>query len=192
MPGILDHLDLTSALVTVHTGKAEFLEDRKPVRDRTFIHRCTRVDGQTHLGDIEITGAQGYPGRLAAMATPHGLERTVQRNELPAFGGGGIEQPLVDAGITARVKQMDASRGTITSSTTAHLVEFGRTKGHVVQHHVADIGQVHALTERRCGDDAGEYTVTKRRFDDGAIGPAEAGVVKSRYAARSPPFAPAI
>ena len=54
--------------------------------------------------------------------------------------------------------QVNGRRLAVTAGTAAHLVELHRAEGHVVEHDVTDVGQVHALAKGTRRDDAGELS----------------------------------
>ena len=66
----------------------------------------------------------------------------------------------------------------IAAGTATHLVKLNRTKRHVVEHDMTDIGQVDALTEGRGRNDATEASVAKRFLDTAAIGARKPGVIE--------------
>ena len=73
---------------------------------------------------------------------------------------------------------MNHGRLAVATGASAHLVELDGAKGHVVEHDMADIGQVHALTKGRGRNDATEVSVTKRFLYAAAIGTREPGVIE--------------
>ena len=87
--------------------------------------------------------------RLAAVGAPHGLQRSIERDKLIALGRVTIEQALVNSGVARRIEQVNHGGLAIAAGTATHLVKLNRTKRHVVEHDMADIGQVDALTKSR-------------------------------------------
>ena len=100
--------------------------------------------------------------RLAAVGAPHSLQRAIERDELVALGRIAVEQALVNASVTRRIEQVNHGRLPVATGASAHLVELNAAKRHVIEHDMADIGQVHALTKGRGRNDATEASVTKR------------------------------
>ena len=77
------------------------------------------------------------------------LERPIERDKLIALGRVTIEQALINTSVTRRIEQVNHGRLPIAAGTATHLVKLNRAKRHVVEHDMADIGQVDALTEGR-------------------------------------------
>ncbi|VWM24902.1 Uncharacterised protein [Collinsella intestinalis] len=112
------------------------------------------------------------------MAAPHGLQRAIQRHQLATIGGRGVQKPLVDARVAAGIEQVDASGRPIAPRAAAHLIELDIAKGHMVEDHMTDVGDVHSLAKGGGGYDACEFTVAESGLDRGALGPCEPRMVK--------------
>ena len=73
---------------------------------------------------------------------------------------------------------MDHGGLSITAGTPAHLVELDGAKRHVVEHDMADIGQVDALAKGRGRNDAAEASVSECLLHTAAIGTRKPGVIE--------------
>ena len=86
---------------------------------------------------------------------------------------------LVDAGIGAPEQKMDARRPAVTPRTTAHLVKLDLVERQVVEHHMADVGNVDALSKRGGGHEHFERICSEQLLDALALGAGEACVVEA-------------
>ena len=147
MTGVLDHLDGPGIVISGHTSETELLENGQAAGHRTFVDGRAGIDCQAHLRDVEIARGQRARGRTTAMAAPHGLQRAIQRHQLATIGGRGVQKPLVDARVAAGIEQVDAGGRPIAPRAAAHLIELDIAKGHMVEDHMTDVGDVHPLAK---------------------------------------------
>ena len=73
---------------------------------------------------------------------------------------------------------MDYGGLAVAAGTSAHLVELDGAKRHVVEHDMADIGQVDTLAKGGGRNDAAEAAVSKRFFYAMAVGARKASVIE--------------
>ena len=74
---------------------------------------------------------------------------------------------------------MHAGRLAVASGAARHLVEFYLVEGHVVQHHMADVRDIHALAERAGGDEHQKRVGAEQLLDALALAARQARVVEA-------------
>ena len=85
---------------------------------------------------------------------------------------------LVYAGVTLAKEEVHRCGPPVAASTSAHLVELDRAKGHVVEHHISNVGQVDALAKGAGTHDAGELARTEGLLHLASLITRESGIVK--------------
>ena len=89
------------------------------------------------------------------------------------------QDALVEPRVVAVEQQMDGRRLPIAPGAPAHLVELDFVERHVVEHHVADVGDVHALAERTRGHQDRKRVGAEQILDTLAFAAREARVVEA-------------
>ncbi len=89
------------------------------------------------------------------------------------------QDALVQPRILAVEQQMDGCRLAVAPRAAAHLVELDLVKRHVIEHHMADVGDVHALAERARGHQHRKRVGAEQILDALALAAREARVVET-------------
>ena len=76
---------------------------------------------------------------------------------------------------------MHARWRAIATRAPAHLVELDFVIRQVVQHDVADIGDVDAFAKRRCGNEHRQMPLAEQVFDTLAFGARQPGIVEADH-----------
>ena len=72
----------------------------------------------------------------------------------------------------------------IAAGAARHLIKFGSTKGHVIQHDVTDVGKVDALSKGTRCNDAANLCIAESFFHAQALGARQTRIVEQNFVAQ--------
>ena len=92
-------------------------------------------------------GPRRIRSRVLGSLSLHTTQLAVYLGHDVMFGSTLVKHTPVRGGIARPKQQMNRCIGTVSTSTTAHLVELYLRKRHAVENHMAHIGNINALAE---------------------------------------------